>query len=137
MKDSDIILEIFQDFIEIATETEEDRMFAEAKNITAPEWMKDAVKKGKKIRDKQTDSNKCCTKVGLTRASQIENGDNLSLKTIKRMSSFFARHGAGDLSNKESKKNQAILLWGAEPTKEGVKKAINWCNNAINKLEDK
>lgn len=135
MKDSDIILEIFQDFIEIATETKEERMFAESKKVTAPDWMKAAVKKGKKIREGQPKSNQCCERTGLMRASQIENGDNLSLKTIKRMASFFARHGEGDLGNKESKKNQALLLWGSADTKEGVKKAINWCERQIEKLE--
>ena len=32
------------------------------------------------------------TQVAVARATNIKNGDNLSLDTIKRMNSFFARH---------------------------------------------
>jgi len=33
------------------------------------------------------------TRVGLARANQLANGDNISEETIQRMRSFFARHG--------------------------------------------
>ena len=135
-------LEILGDLIDIAnlTEEEEEAMFNETNTVKPPEWMKAAVRRGKKIRDKQPESNQCCTRTGLARANQIENGDNLSKSTIKRMKSFFSRH-SGQTSFKDkgegTKREQAINLWGAPYSKEGVDKAIKWCDAQINKLEKK
>ena len=132
MKDFEIYIEIYQDMLEIVNASP---MFKESQGVKAPEWMKSAVRKGQKIRDNQPSSNKCCEQTGLTRAGQILNGDNLSLSTIKRMKSFAARHGAGDLSNKESKRNQSLLIWGCPASKAGVDRFIGWCDAQINKLE--
>ena len=65
MKDFEIYLEIHQDLLEAANETDGDRLYKEGQSVKAPEWMKAAVRRGRKIRDNQPPSNKCCKPTGL------------------------------------------------------------------------
>ena len=72
------------------------------------------------IRAKQTPSNRAGTPVGVARANQLANRDPVSLDTIKRMVSFFARHGASPGAadarrDQNSKAAQAWGLWGGTP----------------------
>jgi len=69
------------------------------------------------IRARQTPSNRAGTAVGVARANQLANRDPVSLDTIKRMVSFFARHSktpgaAGARRDQNSKAAQAWGLWG-------------------------
>lgn len=65
------------------------------------------------------------TAVGVTRARDISNGKNLSLSTVKRMRSFFARHevdkqGKGFSPGEDgypSRGRIAWALWGGDPGK--------------------
>ena len=136
-------ISLLEDFRELATADENDSssyQYAEA--VTAPKWMQYAVKRGKKIREEQPESNQCCTAVGLRRANQIENEETLSLSTIKRMRSFASRAGGTEKSGKnpwktpESKNAQALLLWGVPYSADGLEKFLNWCDSKINKLEN-
>ncbi|QDP51052.1 MAG: putative portal protein [Prokaryotic dsDNA virus sp.] len=63
------------------------------------------------------------TEVGVARARNISNGDNLSLDTIKRMNSFFARHEKSSKQSQGFKPGQkgfpsagriAWALWGGD-----------------------
>jgi len=72
------------------------------------------------VRAKQSPSNRAGTPVGLARANQLANRDPVSLDTIKRMVSFFARHSktpgaAAARRDQTSKAAQAWGLWGGTP----------------------
>lgn len=81
------------------------------------------------IRAKQPSSNKAGTPVGIRRAVQLANRQPLSLNTIKRMNSFFARHskmpGAAKARlSSNSKAAQAWGLWGGTPGRIWAKKIL-------------
>jgi len=77
------------------------------------------------------------TRIGLTRANQIVNGDNLSLSTVKRMYSFFSRHEvdkqADGFSEGEdgypSPGRVAWDLWGGDA-------GFSWSTKIVNSLDD-
>ena len=132
------IFETFADALEILLEPEEDEMTFSEFSVKPPEYMVRAAKRGLELREKQTDSNKCCTDTGIARARQISNKSNLSISTIKRIKSFAARH-SNDLSGaeKDSKKVQALLMWGVPATKSGVDRVIAWADRQIKRYESK
>ena len=69
----------------------------------------------------------CGTAVGKTRASQLANGDNLSLETITRMYSYLSRHKV-DLESSTSYEDGCGKLmydsWGGEPAYEWSKRIV-------------
>jgi hypothetical protein len=107
--------------------------YAEEPKVVAPGWMKSAAKRGLKIRDAQTKSNKCCLPTGLKRADMIIKGQQLSQSTLKRMKSFAARHGSQLTKESEpnSKLRQALLIWGVPDSAAGVKKFISWVDSKL------
>ena len=82
------------------------------------EQMASAARRGLEMRDKQPDSNKGMTAVGLARANQLIKRESLSLDTVKRMYSFFSRHEVDKQSQSwkdgDSKAEQAWLGWGGD-----------------------
>ena len=54
------------------------------------------------------------TEVGVARARDLANGRNISESTLRRMASYFARHGGQDASSapRDSAANIAWGLWG-------------------------
>ena len=63
------------------------------------------------------------TAVGVARARDLSNGSNISLDTIKRMASYFARHEVdkqGEGWGKDSAGYIAWLLWGGDAGKRWV-----------------
>jgi hypothetical protein len=75
------------------------------------------------------------TEVGVARARDIVNRKNLSAQTVKRMYSFFSRHGAQKTSgwkpgeeNYPSAQFIAWLLWGGDP-------GFSWATKKRNQLE--
>lgn len=78
-----------------------------------------AARRALKMRDEQPESNKGMTPVGLARANQLINRENLSLETVKRMYSFFSRHEVDKKSESwkkgNSKGEQGWLGWGGNP----------------------
>ena len=64
-------------------------------------------------------SRRAGTPVGVARAVQLSNGRPVSIDTIQRMISYFARHEvdkqADSWSDPESKGRQAWGLWGGDP----------------------
>ena len=57
----------------------------------APDYMKRAARKALDIREDLPASRKYGTLVGLARANQIANGDNISVNTLLRMRSYLLR----------------------------------------------
>lgn len=84
----------------------------------------DNAAKGLKLREK---FDKGGTKVGIARARDLKNKQNLSNKTINRMKSYFSRHEvdkrAENFGNDDnpSKGYIAWLLWGGDEAYEWVK----------------
>ena len=68
-----------------------------------------AAQRALDIRAKQAPSNRAGTPVGIARAGQFANRERMSISTIKRIVSFFARH------EKSSGSAQAWGLWGGNP----------------------
>ena len=137
-QESDLILDSFEQLIDLANEEEKTdlRLFKEA--TKAPNWMANNARKGLKIRESLPKSKQCCTQTGLIRANQLEKQENLSLETLKRMKSFAARHGAKLTKEDESgktKRGQAMLIWGIKPTKAGLDRFNSWLDREINKIE--
>ena len=133
------ILDLYLDAIELVLErgeTDEDNYRFSEFVVKPPNYMVSAAKRGLDLREKQTDSNKCCTPTGIARARQLSNKENLTISTIKRIKSFAARHSDGLASAEEdSKKVQALLMWGVPATASGVEKVIKWCDRQIARYE--
>ena len=99
------------DDLDIVTLDEDEESF------TPPAAVAAAAKRGLEIREKEPPSNRGGTEVGIARARQLANRQPVSLSTIKRMVSFFARHEIdkrGEGWGKNSKGYQAWLLWGGD-----------------------
>jgi hypothetical protein len=77
-----------------------------------------AARRGLELRAEQPPSNRAGTPVGLARASQLANRRPVSLETLRRMRSYFARHAVdkqGQGWGRDSKGYQAWLMWGGDP----------------------
>lgn len=99
--------------------------------FTPPAEVAAAAKRGLELRAEQPPSNRGGTEVGLARARQLANREPVSLSTIKRMASFFARHEVdkkGEGWGKDSKGYQAWLLWGGDA-------GWAWAKSVIRKVE--
>ena len=86
-----------------------------------------AAARGLALRADQPPSNRGGTVVGVARARDLSNRKPVSLSTIKRMVSFFARHEVdkqGDGWGKGSKGYQAWLLWGGDPGRSWAKSVL-------------
>ena len=101
----------------------------------APDYMRSAAKKALEIRKTLPPSRQYGTSVGLARANQLANGDNLSLRTLVRMRSYLIRarenyRTARDkgLTAENSKAIGAYLLWGGP-------RALGWVNKQVTKLQ--
>jgi hypothetical protein len=77
-----------------------------------------AARRGLELRAEQPPSNRAGTPVGLARASQLANRRPVSVETLRRMRSYFARHAVdkqGEGWGRDSKGYQAWLMWGGDP----------------------
>ena len=99
----------------------------------APDYMANAARKALEIRKDLPPSRRYGTAVGLARANQLVNGDNLSLETLIRMRSYLIRARSNydsaisrGLSAKNSKAIGAYNLWGGP-------RALSWVNKQIKK----
>lgn len=88
-----------------------------------------------KFEDEDLDNDECGTRVGLERANQLENQEELSPDTVNRMVSFFARHDGDqeigdDVDNKwEDCGFITWQMWGGDPGRE-------WAERKQEELED-
>tara|TARA_R100000951_G_C2595625_1_gene166506 strand:+ start:548 stop:871 length:324 start_codon:yes stop_codon:yes gene_type:complete len=101
----------------------------------APNSAKQVAKKALAVRKTLPMSKRAGTAVGLARANQLAKGDNMTLSTLKRISSFIARHEPNYKRARSQGKTMkdggvilAMALWGYP----GIK---SWVNQQINKLE--
>lgn len=71
------------------------------------------------------------TEVGVARATQLKNRENLSPETIKRMTSYFARHAGDNLSETDppSAGYIAWLLWGGDAGRD-------WAERKAKQIDD-
>ena len=85
------------------------------------------------------------TEVGVARARNISNGDNLSLDTIKRMNSFFARHEKSSKQGEGFEPGQkgfpsagriAWALWGGDAGQSWSKKKVQEIENVEEELTE-
>ena len=86
-----------------------------------------AAERGLALRADQPASNRGGTMVGIARARDLANRKGISLSTIKRMVSFFARHEVdkqGEGWGRDSKGYQAWLLWGGDPGRAWAKRIL-------------
>jgi hypothetical protein len=102
-----------------------------ADTVTPPEAVQVAARRGLELRAEQSPSNRGGTTVGLRRAAQLANGQPVSLSTLKRMASFFARHEVNKSApgwGVDSPGYQAWLLWGGNDGR-------TWAARMIRRLE--
>lgn len=94
-----------------------------AVSFRPPVEVADAAAYGLALRAALPPSRRCCTGVGLARARDLANRRAVSLRTVRRMRSYFARH-AVDAQGRgwgvDSKGWQAWLLWGGDAGAEWV-----------------
>lgn len=71
------------------------------------------------------------TEVGVARATQLKNRENLSPETVKRMVSYFARHAGDNLSETDppSAGYIAWLLWGGDAGR-------NWAERKAKQIDE-
>jgi len=97
----------------------------------APADIRKVAREALEIRSTLPKSRQAGTLVGLARANQLANGDNLSEQTLIRMRSYLlrarqdyrnAKRAGLDASN--SKAIQSYMLWGGP-------KALTWVNSQL------
>ena len=95
-----------------------------AEGFVPPQEVRSNAKRGLELRKKHGRGG---TEVGVARARDLSNGSALSLDTIKRMNSYFARHEVdkkGEGWGKDSAGYIAWLLWGGDSGWAWAKKII-------------
>lgn len=84
--------------------------------------MADNASRGLKMREESTPSNQGGTRVGLARANQFKNREEVSLETVMRTYQFLSRARTYYKPGQNTKGTQAYLLWGGP---EGLTWAVN------------
>ena len=101
-----------------------------ADGFVPPQAVRSNAKRGLELRAKY---NRGGTEVGVARARDLSNGKSLSLDTLKRMSTFFARHEVdkkGEGWGVDSAGYVAWLLWGGDA-------GWAWAKRIISEQENK
>ncbi len=97
------------------------------KSVVPPVSVAREAARGLKLRASLPPSRRCCTTVGLRRASQLKNRQPVSVNTLKRMKAYFDRHRVdrkGRGWGVDSKGYQAWLLWGGDAGYAWAKKML-------------
>jgi len=95
-------------------------------NYKPTQEMAQNAKRGLAMREQVSASNRGGTLVGLTRARQFANRENVSLDTVKRTYSFLSRAEVYYDPGKNTPGTQAYLLWGGPP-------GLTWAKNILRK----
>lgn len=101
-------------------------------DFACPKQVADNAEKGLRLRG---EFGRGGTDIGVARARDLKNGENLSPDTIERMVSYFARHAvdkqADDFGNNDdpSPGYVAWLLWGGDEGQE-------WAQKVKKQMED-
>jgi hypothetical protein len=88
------------------------------------EQMANNAKRGLKMRDESTPSNKGGTEVGLARARQFSNRESVSLETVMRTYQFLSRARVYYKPGQNTKGTQAYLMWGGPA-------GLTWANKIL------
>ena len=83
-----------------------------------PETVAAQARRGLALRASLPPSRRGGTSIGLARANQLANRQEVSIDTIRRMISYFDRHEVdreGEGWGRDSRGYQAWLLWGGDP----------------------
>jgi hypothetical protein len=99
----------------------------------APDYIRNVAKRVLEVRAELPPSRRAGTPVGIARANQLANGDNISVQTLLRMRSYLSRAKQNyteaknrGLTRKDSKAIQAYELWGGP-------RALAWVNSELKK----
>lgn len=93
------------------------RAAASGLSFVPPRAVREAAKRALDLRASLPPSRRAMTSVGIARARDLANGRAVSLETLQRMSSYFARHEVdrqGEGWGVDSKGWQAWLGWGGD-----------------------
>lgn len=88
------------------------------------EAMANNAKRGLKMRDESTPSNKGGTQVGLQRANQFSKRESVSLDTVMRTYQFLSRARVYYKPGQNTKGTQAYLMWGGPA-------GLTWAKNIL------
>ena len=88
--------------------------------------MAEAASRGLKMREASTPSNRGGTAVGLARANQFANREQVSLDVVKRKFSFLSRARVYYKPGENTPGTQAYLLWGGPA-------GLVWARNILGK----
>lgn len=115
----------------------------DSKTFIPPKGVAIEAQKALRWREKYPDETKGGTQVGWTRANQLANREPVSLDTIDRMVSFFARHAGNQKVSEENKGKPwrdagrvAWLLWGGDAGKRWAEKIARQNKTKTDAYED-
>jgi len=89
--------------------------------------MEKAAKRGLKMREESSQSNRGGTAVGLARARQFSNREQVSLDVVKRTFSFLSRAKVYYKPGENTPGTQAYLLWGGPA-------GLSWARNILDNI---
>lgn len=92
-----------------------------------------AARRALEVRAQQAPSNRGGTRVGLARARQLAGREAVSVDTLRRMVSFFARHekSTGSAEARKDPTSKAAQVWGLW----GGNAGRAWANRMIKRIE--
>jgi len=96
---------------------------------TPTEAMANAAKRGLKMREQSSPSRRGGTAVGLARANQFANRQQVSLDVVKRTFSFLSRAKTYYKPGENTPGTQAYLLWGGPA-------GLAWARNILDQIKD-
>jgi hypothetical protein len=96
---------------------------------TPTEAMANAAKRGLKMREQSSPSARGGTAVGLARANQFANREQVSLDVVKRTFSFLSRAKTYYKPGENTPGTQAYLLWGGPA-------GLTWARNILDQIKE-
>lgn len=93
------------------------------------ESMANAAKRGLKMREQSSPSQRGGTAVGLARARQFADRQEVSLDIVKRTYSFLSRAKTYYKPGENTPGTQAYLLWGGPS-------ALTWAKNILDQIKE-
>jgi len=93
------------------------------------EQMAVAARRGLKMREESSPSNRGGTAVGLARANQFANREQVSLDVVKRTFSFLSRAKVYYKPGENTPGTQAYLLWGGPA-------GLTWARNILAQIKE-
>ena len=107
-------------------------------DFTPPKGVQDAARRGLEVRATKPPSQRGGTDVGLARARDLSNGEQLSPDTVKRMLNYFTRHEVdkqGSTWSDQGKGWQAWMLWGGDAGFTWSRKVVKQMKTADSKAQ--